>query len=115
MTLIVPKATAMTSRTFSSTPLDSAMSSSPPSTTMPWMALVPDINGVCSVLGTFEMTANPTKPASTSTAMSMTRLSMGVRSLLALSGRGRLGAVVNDLAATRDARAGDDLIFEVQR
>lgn len=25
---------------------------SAPSTTMPWMALVPDISGVCSVLGT---------------------------------------------------------------
>ena len=32
---------------------------------MPWMALVPDISGVCSVLGTFEMTANPTNPDST--------------------------------------------------
>ncbi len=29
----------------------------PPSTTMPWMALVPDISGVCSVLGTLEITA----------------------------------------------------------
>ena len=29
---------------------------------MPWMALVPDISGVCSVLGTFEITANPTNP-----------------------------------------------------
>ena len=39
--------------------------SNAPSTTMPWMALVPDISGVCSVLGTLEITANPTKPAST--------------------------------------------------
>ena len=29
----------------------------PPSTTMPWIALVPDISGVCSVLGTLEITA----------------------------------------------------------
>ncbi len=29
-------------------------------TTMPWMALVSDISGVCNVLGTFEVTANPT-------------------------------------------------------
>ena len=28
----------------------------PPSTTMPWIAFVPDISGVCSVLGTLEMT-----------------------------------------------------------
>ena len=32
---------------------------------MPWMALVPDISGVCRVLGTFEITAKPTNPDST--------------------------------------------------
>ena len=32
---------------------------------MPWIALVPDISGVCKVLGTLEMTAKPTNPAST--------------------------------------------------
>ena len=57
ITLIVPNATATTSRTFSSTPLDSDISSRPPSTTIPWIALVPDISGVCSVLGTLEITA----------------------------------------------------------
>lgn len=31
--------------------------------TMPWMAWVPDISGVCRVAGTFEITAKPTKPA----------------------------------------------------
>lgn len=36
---------------------------------MPWMALVPDISGVCSVFGTFEMTAKPTNPARTRIAM----------------------------------------------
>src|SRR5437588_6973446 len=75
-TLIVPNATATTSRNFSSAPLDSAINSRPPSTTIPWMALVPDISGVCSVLGTFEMTVYPTNPASTSTAMSITSLSI---------------------------------------
>ena len=38
---------------------------SAPTNTMPWMALVPDINGVCKVLGTLEITANPTNPDST--------------------------------------------------
>ena len=57
ITLIVPNATAITSTTFSSTPLDSDISRRPPSTTIPWIAFVPDISGVCSVLGTFEMTA----------------------------------------------------------
>src|SRR5581483_11557352 len=31
-----------------------------PTSTIPWMALVADIRGVCSVVGTFEITSNPT-------------------------------------------------------
>ena len=58
-TLIVPKATAMTSSSLSSEPAarPSISSRMPPRTTMPWIALVPDISGVCSVFGTLEMTA----------------------------------------------------------
>jgi hypothetical protein len=65
--LIVPKAMAMTSRSLSSVPRPSTVPSTsrPPRSTIPWIALVPDISGVCSVFGTFEMTAKPTKPAST--------------------------------------------------
>src|SRR3954451_20393928 len=37
------------------------------------MALVPDISGVCSVFGTFEMTSNPTKAARTRIAISVRR------------------------------------------
>ena len=36
-----------------------------PTMTMPWIALVPDISGVCSSVGTFEITSNPRKIAST--------------------------------------------------
>src|SRR6476646_1763401 len=36
-----------------------------PTTTMPWIAFVPDIKGVCSNVGTFEITSNPRKIAST--------------------------------------------------
>ena len=39
---------------------------------MPWIALVPDISGVCSVFGTFEMTSKPTNAASTRIASSVT-------------------------------------------
>ena len=53
----------------------------PPSTTMPWIALVPDISGVCSVLGTLEMAAKPTKPASTRIA----RLVSSIRPATAVS------------------------------
>ena len=83
----------------------------PPSTTIPWIAFVPDISGVCSVFGTFEMTAKPTKPASTRIARLVTRHQA------CLLRRGLdcgLGARVDDLAVARDARAGDDLVVEVE-
>ena len=36
-----------------------------PTRTMPWIAFVPDISGVCSIVGTFEITSKPTKIART--------------------------------------------------
>ena len=68
MTLRVPKISAMkamirTPQWASAERLPST--SRAPSTTMPWMALVPVIKGVCRVLGTLEITAKPTNPAST--------------------------------------------------
>ena len=36
-----------------------------PTMTIPWIAFVPDISGVCSSVGTFEITSNPRKIAST--------------------------------------------------
>jgi hypothetical protein len=48
----------MTSRTLSRTPsTPRPRTRMPPSTTIPWIAFVPDMSGVCSVLGTLEMTA----------------------------------------------------------
>ena len=38
--------------------------SSAPTITMPWIAFVPDISGVCSSVGTFEITSMPRKIAS---------------------------------------------------
>ena len=64
--------------------------------------------------GTFEITSKPTKPASTRIASLVTeshRLSPHVGGC---AGRG-LGALVDDLAVARDARAGDDLVVEVER
>ena len=43
-----------------------------PTTTMPWIAFVPDISGVCSSVGTFEITSNPRKIASTRIVSSKT-------------------------------------------
>ena len=57
MTLIVPKAMAITSRKSLRKPAARPIRNRPPSTTIPWIALVPDISGVCSVLGTLEITA----------------------------------------------------------
>ena len=36
-----------------------------PTITIPWIALVPDIKGVCSKVGTLEITSKPRKTAST--------------------------------------------------
>ena len=41
--------------------------------TMPWIALVCDISGVCRVVGTFEITSKPTKAASTKIVISVIR------------------------------------------
>ena len=57
-----------------------ARASSPPcrrsasrrSRTIPWIAFVPDISGVCSIVGTFEITSKPTKIASAKIVSSAT-------------------------------------------
>ena len=41
---------------------------------MPWIALVPDISGVCSIVGTFEITSKPTNTASTKIVISLIRV-----------------------------------------
>ena len=71
--LIVPKAIAITSSSLLRKPSTWPISSMPPSRTMPWIALVADISGVCSVFGTFEMTSKPTKAASTRMVSSVSR------------------------------------------
>ena len=57
-TLIVPNMTATVSSALLSVSCAAPVASSrmPPTTTIPWIALVPDISGVCSVLGTLEIT-----------------------------------------------------------
>src|SRR5918998_3618448 len=102
-TLIVPKAIAITSSRSSRKPSAGPITIRPPSSTIPWIALVPLISGVWSVFGTFEITSKPTNAASARIASSVSR---SIRHLL--------GARVHDLAAARDARAGDHLVLEVQ-
>src|SRR5699024_8649315 len=61
-TLSVPKISAMSRMICTPHGAPSSRvpsTTSAPSTTMPWMALVPDISGVCKVLGTLEMTVKP--------------------------------------------------------
>ena len=43
-----------------------------PTMTMPWMKFVPDISGVCSIVGTFEITSKPRKIASARIVSSIT-------------------------------------------
>ena len=67
---------------------------------MPWIAFVPDISGVCSIVGTFEITSKPTNTASTKIVISVIRL-------MPLDRRpfDRFpDALVDDLAVVRDAR-----------
>ena len=50
-----------------------------PTMTMPWMKFVPDMSGVCSIVGTFEMTSKPRNAASTRIVSSMTKVSSLMR------------------------------------
>jgi hypothetical protein len=48
------------------------MTSIAPTITMPWIAFVPDISGVCRSVGTFEITSKPRKIARTRIVSSKT-------------------------------------------
>jgi hypothetical protein len=61
--LIAPSTTAANPRPISSGVSAVARTSTPPSITMPWIALVPDISGVWRTTGTFEITSKPTNTA----------------------------------------------------
>ena len=57
-TLMAPKPTAIAPSTFASVLAPSAPATMiAPTMTMPWMAFVPLISGVCSIAGTFEITS----------------------------------------------------------
>src|SRR5271166_4724476 len=71
---------------------------SAPKTTTPWIAFVPDINGVCRVLGTLEITAKPTNPASTRIARLASSWSYIVQS--------SLGRVTHAPATTSSSKSG---------
>ena len=107
--LIAPKAIAMKPMVSSSAPSASPATISPPSMTIPWIALVCHISGVCRVVGTFEITAKPTKAARTKIVSSVAR---SIRS--SPPSATCLRALVADLALVGDAGAGDDLVLEVE-
>jgi hypothetical protein len=69
-TLIAPKATAIRPRMVAIPPPPTPATRIAPTITMPWIAFVPDISGVCSIVGTFEMTSKPTNTARASTVSS---------------------------------------------
>ena len=73
--------------------------------TIPWIAFVCDISGVWRVVGTFEITSKPTNAARTKIVISVIRL---------IWPRQLLRPLVPDLALVGDARAGDDLVVEVE-
>src|SRR6266849_2923089 len=78
---------------------------------MPWIELVADISGVCSVAGTFPMTSMPTSSASTKMVRSVTRAVDTGASLGWLEHAGH--AVVDDPAVMRDHYADLDLVAGV--
>src|SRR5262249_27082315 len=102
-----------------------------PTRITPWMAFAPDISGVCSVVGTLEITSCPVKPESTKMVSRGT--GSGTASPPALPGpsappgpsggpeqrAGRVGQArgrrVPERAVVGDAAAGDDLVVEIQR
>ena len=69
---------------------------------MPWIALVADISGVCSVFGTREMTSKPTKAPITSRVISVTRSIRRMPPRL----RGRRGLLLAGDACLRDHLVG---------
>ena len=71
--LIAPKAIAMKPMNSSRKPLAKPTTMSPPSITIPWIAFVWLISGVCRVVGTFEITAKPTNADSTKMTSSVTK------------------------------------------
>ena len=64
-TLSVARKTATVPSATCAVPCASPMIVSAPTSTMPWMALEPDMSGVCRMLGTFDTTSMPTNAART--------------------------------------------------
>src|SRR5581483_12482140 len=86
--------------------------SSAPTSTMPWMALVADISGVCSVAGTLPMTSMPTSSARMKMVRSVSSaVDTGVSFIRSGDQRGHRR--VHDLAVVRDHDAGLDLVAGV--
>src|SRR6476620_9912761 len=85
-----------------------------PTRMMPWMALAPDISGVCSVEDTLEMTSMPTNAASTK-IVSQVIASLMITNLRLvrcdLCRRYRIGRLAP--ARVRHAHADHDLVGEV--
>ncbi len=79
---------------------------------MPWIELVADISGVCSVAGTFPMTSMPTSSASTKMVRSVTR-AVDTGASFGLRGEQAGHALVDDPAVVRDHHAGLDLVAGV--
>src|SRR6516162_5289022 len=89
-----------------------------PTSTMPWIALVADISGVCSVAGTFPITSMPTSSARMKMVRSVSSaVDTGASFGWLWFGRLRPGrleqpghALVHDRAVVRDHHAGLDVV-----
>src|SRR5207249_5482842 len=70
-TLVVARVTATRPRMIVTGESAPAAMRIAPTRMMPWMALVPDIRGVCRMVGTLDITSKPTKIASTKKVSSL--------------------------------------------
>src|SRR2546428_12755896 len=84
-----------------------------PTRMIPWIAFVPDIKGVCRIVGTFEMTSMPTKIASTKKVSSLRSSLFTGSCASACRGDQLPGPLVDDLAAVRDAATFGDLVIKI--
>ena len=103
-TLIVAKTTATNASAFSRSESAEPAMSIAPTRTMPWIAFVPDMSGVCSIAGTFEMISMPMNTARTKTVMLLSRV-------MAHAATGSFST----RALVCHARLARDLVLEVER
>src|SRR5947209_4338219 len=106
-TLTVASTTARKPSTICAVPWPRPSTRIAPTRITPWMALAPDINGVCRIGDTFEMTSKPTNTDSTKMVNSPSVVSV-------MSCASSPVSWLQHPAVAGDTTAGDDLVVPVR-